>query len=296
METKTLVAIIAIIIAAVALLLYLIEVKKIFVSVAISGVTVTLSNSNPTGSVTIPITANTQTTISITFSISNANPNATYTITFANQNFTLSTDSSGSGSLPISYNVNLSCSGAYLPLIFNITGPSISNKNNNQFTLIVYLQTITTSSTPTTTSPISSPSPTPSPISSPTPSPTPSGIQVTSFIILSGCTDAYCWGMITFTSTISGTLTKIYTNYSNGSKYCWASETGGMQISTGSNTVWLDDFLPCNHLSCNPPGQIVSLTFVINGTPYTVSVTPTVGNPLAQTPPSRSQIFVGGIC
>ena len=153
--------------------------------------------------------------------------------------------------------------------------------------LLLFTMQKTTSSTPTTTSP------TPSPSSTPTSS---QPITVTSFVISNGCTDAYCWGMITFTSTISGTLTQIYTNYSNGSKYCWASETGGMQISTGSNTVWLDDFLPCNHLSCNPPGQIVSLTFVINGTPYTVSVTPTVGNPLAQTPPSRSQIFVGGIC
>ena len=155
--------------------------------------------------------------------------------------------------------------------------------------LLLFTMQKTTSSTPTTTSPTPSPSPT----TSPTPS---QPITVTSFVISSGCTDAYCWGMITFTSTISGTLTQIYTNYSNGSSYCWASETAGTQISTGSNTVWLDDLAICNHLSCNPPGQIVSLTFVINGTPYTVSVTPTVGNPLAQTPSSQSQIFVGGGC
>jgi len=143
------------------------------------------------------------------------------------------------------------------------------------------------------TTSVVSPTPTPSPILSPTPSPTPSGIQVTSFIIPSGCTDAYCWGMITFNSGITGTLTQVNTVYSNGSTYSW---NGSYTVTQGTNTIWLDDCLPCNHLSCNPPGKITSLVFVINGTQYTVSVTPTTGNPLATVPTSNSQKFIGSAC
>src|SRR5579875_199679 len=146
------------------------------------------------------------------------------------------------------------------------------------------------------TTSIVSPTPTPPPISSPTPSPTPSPSQpitVTSFVIPSGCTDGYCWGMITFNSGITGTLTQVNTVYSNGSTYSW---NGSYTVTQGTNTIWLDDCLPCNHLSCNPPGQITSLVFVINGTQYTVSVTPTTGNPLATVPSSNSQKFIGGAC
>ena len=140
--------------------------------------------------------------------------------------------------------------------------------------------------TPTYTPPPSTPTPTPTP----TPAPSGSPIQVQQFVITNGCSGPYCWGMIQFSSSITGTLTKVTTNYSNGQSYAWQ---GNYSVQQGTNTIWLDDFLPCNDLGCNPPGQIVSLTFTINGQNYTVPVTPTTGNPLAQTPPSQSQIFVG---
>ena len=137
---------------------------------------------------------------------------------------------------------------------------------------------------PTYTPPPSTPTPTP------TPAPSGSPIQVQQFVITNDCSGSYCWGMIQFSSSITGTLTKVTTNYSNGQSYAWQ---GNYNVQQGTNTIWLDDFLPCNHLGCNPPGQIVSLTFTINGQNYTVPVTPTTGNPLAQTPPSQSQIFIG---
>jgi len=123
--------------------------------------------------------------------------------------------------------------------------------------------------------------------------PSSSGIQVTSFIISNGCTKAYCWGMVTFNSSITGTLTQVNTVYSNGSSYCWG---GSYTVTQGTNTIWLDDITPCNHLSCNPPGQITSLVFTINGMQYTASVTPTIGNPLATIPELNSQKFEGGAC
>ena len=128
------------------------------------------------------------------------------------------------------------------------------------------------------------------PPSTPTPAPSGSPIQVQQFVITNGCSGPYCWGMIQFSSSITGTLTQVTTNYSNGKSYAWK---GNYSVQQGTNTIWLNDFLPCNHLGCNPPGQIVSLTFTINGQNYTVPVTPTTGNPLAQTPPSQSQIFIG---
>jgi len=134
-----------------------------------------------------------------------------------------------------------------------------------------------------------SPPPTTTTISPPPSSSSP--IQVTSFVIPNGCTDAYCWARVTFNSSISGTLTVVYTVYSNGTKYCWG---GNYQVTQGTNTIWLDDFLPCYHISCNPPGQITALIFVIDGNQYTVPVTPTTGNPLSIVPTSNSQKFIGG--
>jgi len=99
--------------------------------------------------------------------------------------------------------------------------------------------------------------------------------------------------MVTFNSSISGTLIQINTVYSDGSSYCW---TGTYFVTRGTHTVWLNDFAPCTHLSCNPPGKITSLVFIIYENQYTVPVTPTVGNPLATTPTSEYQIFLGGPC
>ena len=142
--------------------------------------------------------------------------------------------------------------------------------------------------------PYPTPTPYPSPTSYPTPTPTqapPSTpIQVQQFVIPSDCTGPYCWGRVVFYSSITGTLTKVTTNYNNGQSYAWQ---GNYNVQQGTNTIWLDDWMPCNHLSCNPPGQIVSLTFTINGQSYTVPVTPTTGDPLSPTPSSQSQIFIG---
>jgi len=145
-----------------------------------------------------------------------------------------------------------------------------------------------------------SPSPTPSPTttpstSSPSPSPTPSSpIQVTSFVIADGCTGAYCWARVTFNSSITGTLVEVITVYSNGSIYIWY---GTYTVNRGSNTIWLDDFKSCHHLSCNAPGQITALIFVIDGIPYTVPVTPIIGCPIspeAGAPPDcLPQVFIG---
>jgi len=100
--------------------------------------------------------------------------------------------------------------------------------------------------------------------------------------------------MVTFNSSVTGTLTQAETVYSDGSTYCWS---GSYTVTQGTNTIWLYDFPPCNHFSCNPPGQITSLVFVINGQQYTASVTPTTGNPLATTSTSNSQILYGeGSC
>ena len=131
------------------------------------------------------------------------------------------------------------------------------------------------SPTPTPSSqPSPSSSPTSSPSSSPQPSPTPTPspsypIQVTSFVISNGCSGNYCWGRITFNSSITGILSEVITVYSSGSTYCW---TGSYTVNQGSNTIWLDD-CNCNTLSCNPPGQIIALVFVINGNRYTMPVT-----------------------
>jgi hypothetical protein len=117
---------------------------------------------------------------------------------------------------------------------------------------------------------------------------------VTSFVIADGCTGNYCWGMVTFNSSIGGILTQVNTVYSNGSSYSW---TGNYQVNPGTNTIWLSD-CECLHLSCDPPGQITALVFVIMGNQYTVPVTPTVGNPLATGTPSyySSQTFIGSSC
>jgi len=125
------------------------------------------------------------------------------------------------------------------------------------------------------------------------PPPSPSPIQVTSFVISNDCTGPYCWGRIIFYSKVAGTLTQIYTVYSDGSSYCWA---GSYTVNYGPNSVWLNDLASCTHLSCNPPGQITALVFVINGNQYTVPVTPTIGNPIGTISASESQIFIGGLC
>jgi hypothetical protein len=150
--------------------------------------------------------------------------------------------------------------------------------------IVILLYLILTKKLPTSisTSPSSSVAPPPS-SSSP--------IQVTSFVISNDCTGPYCWARVTFNSSITGTLTEVYTVYSNGTKYCWG---GNYQVTQGTNTIWLNDFLPCYHLSCNPPGQITALIFVIDGNQYTVPVTPTTGNPLSPGPTSNSQQFIGG--
>ncbi|MFP3491902.1 MAG: hypothetical protein RXN86_03910 [Vulcanisaeta sp.] len=155
------------------------------------------------------------------------------------------------------------------------------------------LPTSITSSTPSSSTIVPPPSSSVSTATSSSVSPPSSSspIQVTSFVIPSGCNDAYCWARVTFNSSITGTLTTVYTVYSNGTKYCWG---GNYQVTQGTNTIWLDDFLPCYHLSCNPPGQITALIFVINGNQYTVPVTPTTGNPLSPGPTSNSQKFIGG--
>ena len=122
------------------------------------------------------------------------------------------------------------------------------------------------------------PSPTPTPTTStPTPSPgsTSSGtITVNQFLITNGCTGSYCWAEIVFTpssSLVGATLQQVTVNYSNGSSYSFC---GSIPISSGTNTVWLNDYLPCNHLGCNAP-TITSLTFVTSAGSVTVNVTPT---------------------
>jgi hypothetical protein len=125
------------------------------------------------------------------------------------------------------------------------------------------------------------------------PSPSPSPIQVTFFVIADDCTGPYCWGVVGFDSRVAGTLTQILTVYSNGSSYCWA---GNYTVNYGPNSIWLNDIAPCNHLSCNPPGKITALVFVIDGKQYTVPVTPTTGNPIGTISASESQIFLGGLC
>ena len=135
--------------------------------------------------------------------------------------------------------------------------------------LLFLMPTITKALTP-------SPTPTPS-TSTPTPSssPLPSGtITVNQFLITNGCTGSYCWAEIQFTpssSLVGATLQKVTVNYSNGSSYSFC---GSIPISSGTNTVWLNDFLPCNHLGCNAP-TITSLTFVTSAGSVTVNVTPT---------------------
>jgi len=147
-------------------------------------------------------------------------------------------------------------------------------------------------SSPSTASPPPTSSSTPSPSSSPPPTSSP--IQVTSFVIADGCTGEFCWGRITFNSSIAGILTQVNTVYSNGTTYSW---TGNYQVNPGSNTIWLSD-CECLHLSCDPPGQITALQFVIMGNQYTVPITPTVGNPLSTGTPSyySSQVFTGSSC
>ena len=158
--------------------------------------------------------------------------------------------------------------------------------------LPTHISSSTPSPSPSPTTIVPPPSSSPTTTSSVAPPPSSSSpIQVTSFVIPNGCTDAYCWARVTFNSSITGTLTVVYTVYSNGTKYCWG---GKYQVTQGTNTIWLDDFLPCNHLSCNPPGQITALIFVIDGNQYTVPVTPTTGNPLSPGPTSCSQKFIGG--
>ena len=135
--------------------------------------------------------------------------------------------------------------------------------------LLFLMPTITKALTP-------SPTPTPS-TSTPTPSssPLPSGtITVNQFLITNGCTGSYCWAEIQFTpssSLVGATLQKVTVNYSNGSSYSFC---GSIPISSGTNTVWLNDYLPCNHLGCNAP-TITSLTFVTSAGSVTVNVTPT---------------------
>ena len=125
------------------------------------------------------------------------------------------------------------------------------------------------------------PSPTPTPTTStPTPSPgsTSSGtITVNQFLITNGCTGPYCWAEIVFTpssSLVGATLQKVTVNYSNGSRYSFC---GSIPISSGTNTVWLNDYLPCNHLGCNAP-TITSLTFVTSAGSVTVNVTPSTAS------------------
>ncbi|MFP3223210.1 MAG: hypothetical protein RXR21_06085 [Nitrososphaeria archaeon] len=127
--------------------------------------------------------------------------------------------------------------------------------------------------------------------SSPSPTTSSSPIQVTSFVISNDCTGAYCWARVTFNSSICGLLTYVYTVYSNGTKYYWG---GTYPVTKGTNTIWLEDFHQCNHLSCNPPGQITALIFVINGNQYTVPVTPTIGDPLIPAPTTYAEKFFGG--
>ena len=136
----------------------------------------------------------------------------------------------------------------------------------------------------------STPSSSPSPSSSISPT-TSSPIQVTSFVISNGCTGPYCWARVTFNSSICGLLTFVYTVYSNGSKYYWG---GKYPVTKGTNTIWLEDFHQCNHLSCNPPGQITALIFVIDGKQYTVPVKPTIGDPLIPAPTTCAEKFFGG--
>ena len=157
--------------------------------------------------------------------------------------------------------------------------------------IILLLYLLLTKKTPNNIPPSSSPQPPPSSSPpSPPPSSSPPPIQVTSFVISNSCSGPYCWGRVTFNSSITGTLTEVITVYSNGSIFIWR---GYYQVTKGTNTIWLDEFRPCHHLSCNPPGQITALIFVINGIPYTVPVTPTIGCPLSTVPTSRPQKFIG---
>jgi len=160
-------------------------------------------------------------------------------------------------------------------------------------TIILLLYLLLTKKTHNNISSSSSPQSPPPSSSSPPPTSSPP-IQVTSFVISNGCTGAYCWGMVTFNSSIAGILTQVNTVYSNGTTYSW---TGNYQVNPGSNTIWLSD-CECLHLSCDPPGQITALQFVIMGNQYTVPITPTVGNPLSTGTPSyySSQVFTGSSC
>jgi len=143
------------------------------------------------------------------------------------------------------------------------------------FLMPTITKALTPSPTPTSPTP-TSPTPTPS-TSTPTPSPgsTSSGtITVNHFLITNGCTGPYCWAEIQFTpssSLVGATLQKVTVNYSNGSSYSFC---GSIPISSGTNTVWLNDYMPCNHLGCNAP-TITSLTFVTSAGSVTVKVTPT---------------------
>jgi len=139
--------------------------------------------------------------------------------------------------------------------------------------LLFLMPTITKALTPSPTPTPTTSTPTPSPGS--TPGSTSSGtITVNQFLITNGCTGSYCWAEIQFTpssSLVGATLQKVTVNYSNGSSYSFC---GSIPISSGTNTVWLNDFLPCNHLGCNAP-TITSLTFVTSAGSVTVNVTPT---------------------
>jgi len=135
--------------------------------------------------------------------------------------------------------------------------------------LLFLMPTITKALTPSPTPPPSTSTPTSS--SSPLPSGT---ITVNQFLITNGCTGSYCWAQIQLTpssSLVGATLQRVTVNYSNGSSYSFC---GSIPISSGTNTVWLNDYLPCNHLGCNAP-TITSLTFVTSAGSVTVNVTPT---------------------
>ena len=116
-------------------------------------------------------------------------------------------------------------------------------------------------------------------------------VIVEALIITRRCQGPYCWAKLNFVSSVSGVLTQVRLIYADGRRSCW----NGMLpiIANQPMSIWLQDIIPCNRLSCNLISPITGVEFIINGIPYRATVLPSIGDPLNPQPLNNALRFTG---
>ena len=118
-----------------------------------------------------------------------------------------------------------------------------------------------------------------------------STVVVEALIITHRCQGPYCWAKLNFVSSVSGVLTQVRLIYADGRRSCW----NGMLpiIANQPMSIWLQDIVPCDRLSCNLISPIIGVEFIINGIPYRAPVLPSIGDPLNPQPMNNALRFTG---